>query len=172
MNILEKIVGNRICIRPFGQNDFTAFHSFMTNKQSTQYLLFDEGQKTETGIQSLFDYTLASYSSDMNIASLAIANRENDCYIGSVGFAPDFTEGNIQVYWSVNKEYEGMGYATEAMGLLIAQLKKQFSGTVRAYCHPNNVASEKVAFKLGMTDMGTVYIEPIGQNSRMFQLII
>lgn len=169
MNLIDKIAGKRIIIRPFIQADFGAFQSFMKNSDSTKYLLFEEEQKTDKGILELFDYTLKSYSKDMAMASLAIADKATNDYIGSVGFAPDFFDGNVQVYWSVNQEYEGKGYATEAMRLLLPYIRSQFTGKIKAYCHPDNKSSEKVALKSSMIDGGIMYIEAIGQNSRVFE---
>lgn len=170
MRLPKTITAERIIIREFIKEDFNAFQEFMTNENSTKYLLFEDEQKTEQGSKDLFEYTLNSYSEDMVMASLAIADRTTNQYIGSVGFAPDFYEGNIQVYWSVNEEFQNNGYATEAMSALLIILKPQHPAKIRAYCHSNNHASARIALKLKMNDLGTQFIELISQNSRVFEI--
>jgi ribosomal-protein-alanine N-acetyltransferase len=57
-------------------------------------------------------------------------------------------------------EYWGQGYGTEAVKKL---LEYAFSilglGMVTAYSHPDNIASERLALKLGMINNGIVDIE-------------
>lgn len=169
MKITREIKTERLVIRKFEKGDFTAFHSFMTDPKATRYLLFSEEQKTENGIRELFDYTINSYSEDMDAVSFAIAIKNTNDYVGSVGFAPDFNGKDIQIYWSINREFQNNGYATEATKALLKNLKSQTDKKIRAYCHIENTSSEAVAKKAGMKDLGILFIKEIAQESRVFE---
>lgn len=169
MKITGEIETERLVIRKFEKGDFEAFHSFMTDPKATKYLLFSDEQKTENGIRELFDYTINSYSEDMDAVSFAIAIKNTNDYVGSVGYAPDFNGKDIQIYWSINREFQNNGYATEATKALLQNLKSQSEKKIRAYCHIENASSEAVAKKVGMKDLGILFIKEIAQESRVFE---
>lgn len=143
----------------------------MTNTEAVKYLLFTDEQKTTKGIEELFDYTIQSYSDEMEMFSLTIADKSSDEFIGSVGVAPDFQDDAncVQIYWSLLPEFWSKGYATEATNILIKYLLQQEKvNKIKAYSHPNNDRSLKVAKKVGMEDLGISFIEAIGLESRCF----
>ncbi|WP_298769925.1 GNAT family N-acetyltransferase [uncultured Shewanella sp.] len=53
-------------------------------------------------------------------------------------------------YW-IGKEYQGQGFATQALSHLMAALKKQQVNHFLAQVYPDNLASQKVLMKLGFT---------------------
>ncbi|WP_440945432.1 GNAT family N-acetyltransferase [Methanosarcina sp. T3] len=169
MKITREIKTERLVIRKFERGDFEAFHNFMTDPEATKYLLFSDEQKTENEIRELFDYTINSYSEDMDAVSFAIAIKNTNDYIGSVGYAPDFNGKDIQIYWSINREFQNNGYATEATKALLQNLKSQSEKKIRAYCHIENASSEAVAKKVGMKNLGILFIKEIAQESRVFE---
>jgi ribosomal-protein-alanine N-acetyltransferase len=157
LKIPARIETNRLAIRPFETHDYSAFRSFMLHPDATRYLLFSEDQKTEAGILNLFEQTIASYKSREPIFSLTIADRETDKFIGSTGMAPDFEEAGTQMYWSILPELWGKGFASEASRALIRYGFESLAlESIRAYMHPNNLASIRVAEKAGMCLLGHV----------------
>ncbi|PPT05643.1 acetyltransferase (GNAT) family protein [Geitlerinema sp. FC II] len=141
----------KFIIRQFQPQDLTGFLAFMLDRESTEYLMFDEEQKTQDGATALFEAVCASYNSLDPICSYAIAEKQSNNYVGSCGFAP-YDRGILECYYSINKERTGEGIATEIVKVLAETLSKD--AEVRAYCHPENFAAHAVAKKCGFMPMG------------------
>jgi RimJ/RimL family protein N-acetyltransferase len=58
-----------------------------------------------------------------------------------------------EVAWVIGVAWQGRGYATEAADALVAWLRASGVGRIRAHVHPDHVASEAVAVRLGMHAM-------------------
>lgn len=138
-------------IRRFEERDRAGLLAFMLDPACTRYLMFPDEAKTREGASGLMDAVMASYDSDQPIHSYAIALPEDDQYVGSCGLAP-YPEGGCEVYYALNPQYRGCGYATEAMAAFLARLPADMM--VRAFCHPENRAAHAVARRLGMACMG------------------
>lgn len=52
--------------------------------------------------------------------------------------------------WVVGTAWQGRGYASEAVTMLVAELGFQNVATFKAQIHPKNIASQRIAQKLGM----------------------
>lgn len=137
----------------------------MLNEASTRYLAFESQQKTEEGATELFNYVVDSYEGPQTIHSYAIAERSNDQYLGSCGFAP-CGDTVVECYYCINAEFQGLGFATEATGALVEALSHHVE--VRAYCHPDNLAAHGVARKIGMDSRGKSQHEHSGLVGELF----
>jgi RimJ/RimL family protein N-acetyltransferase len=83
--------------------------------------------------------------------------------VGSVGFGggPD-TEGAVMVGYATYPNVERRGYATEAAGALVEwALQHHDVARVCASMPPDNTAAIRVAQKLGMRLLGTVWEEDL-----------
>jgi RimJ/RimL family protein N-acetyltransferase len=145
------IVTRRLRIRRFEERDREAFLAFMLDPDCTRYLVFPDEMKTREGASGLLDAVMASYDSGERVHSYVIARAKDDLYVGSCGLAP-YPEGGCEVYYALNPEHQGRGYAAEAMAAFLAELPADL--TVRAFCHPENHAAHAVARRLGMVCMG------------------
>jgi RimJ/RimL family protein N-acetyltransferase len=152
--IVLPILTERLIIRPFLPEDLSAYLEFMLDANLTQYLAFEPEQKTQQGATELFNFVRSSYKTDSVIHAYAIAMEDSNQYIGSCGFSPD--ENTIfECYYTINSQYQRQGYGFEVMKALLIAL--QSSGEVieiRAYSHAENLASIKLAKKLGMEYQG------------------
>lgn len=145
------INGERVKIRYFEVKDYPSFLSFMLNEKSTKYLMFAEEQKTEEGAKGLFDFVVASYNTNDHIHSYAIVDEKSDIYIGSCGLSP-YGDGIVECYFSINEDFLGNNFATDALKLMIQSLSD--SCEVRAYCSPENSAAHAVLLKSGFANKG------------------
>ncbi len=161
----EPLFTERFIIRRFESADWSRFLAFMLDEESTRYLMFAIEQKTEQGAKALFDYVCASYESEEPIHSYAIADKRSNRYVGSCGYAP-YEEGVFECYYSVNKEEEGRGVATEAIKALAATLAQK--AEVRAYCHPDNRAAHAVAIKSGFVSLGLQQHQHFDTEGQLF----
>jgi RimJ/RimL family protein N-acetyltransferase len=122
----------------------------MLDAESTQYLAFEAAQKTIEGATELFDFVLSSYNTDSVVHAYAIALKDSNQYIGSIGFSA-YEDSIFECYYTINADYRRQGYGWEAMQALLAALKASHKITeIRAYSHPKNKPSLKLAEKLGM----------------------
>ncbi|MEL7039417.1 MAG: GNAT family N-acetyltransferase [Cyanobacteria bacterium J06592_8] len=156
MRFYLPIYTEHLVIRRFIPEDLAAYLAFMLDPQSTQYLAFEDSQKTREGATELFNFVCSSYDSENVIHAYAIALNPSDQYIGSCGFSPH-DENCIEIYYSINADYRQQGYAYEATKALIDTLKSNpLIAEIRAYSSPQNTASLHLAQKLGMTSQGLV----------------
>ncbi len=170
MNLPPTLETERLRVRRFHPGDFDRFRSFMKDKESTQWLLFEDQQTAEEGIRLLFDWTIESYETEDPVISLAVALRDSDLWIGSVGIARDFSGEGWQMYWSTLRSECGKGYATEAAtALLYWALALPGIDAMLAYSHPENVASRRVAEKIGMAETADSPTEVLGMPSLKFE---
>jgi RimJ/RimL family protein N-acetyltransferase len=165
LKIQIPIETGRFVIRRFKKKDLKAFLKFMLDGESTQYLAFEDEQKTEKGAKALFSYINGAYDSEQPIHSYVIAEKYSDCYLGSCGFAP-YSEGIYECYYSVNKSEQGNGVATEVTKAITEQLAKTHE--IRAYCHPKNYAAHAVAKKAGFKPQGIKLHKIFRKKSELF----
>jgi len=163
MNLPEKIVTERLIIRPFCQQDLEGYLDFMTNEEATRYLNFTAEQKTADGAKALFDFVVASYTSENPIFAYVIALQDNT-FIGSCGISELDGPEIVECYYSLQPDHWRQGYATEATQALIRHCFEADSiKEVRAYMSPDNPASARVAEKVGMTYLG-IQKHPLFEN--------
>ena len=67
----------------------------------------------------------------------------------------DGPTGLIEVGWHLHPQHQGQGFATEAAGALLAAAATAGIGEVLALTDLDNVRSQAVAARLGMSDEGT-----------------
>ena len=81
-----------------------------------------------------------------------VEEREGGTIVGDVGFAVADGEPNvIKVGYTISPEFQGRGYATEAMAALVTYAFDRLGAdVVRAYASADNVPSIRVAEKIGM----------------------
>ncbi len=83
---------------------------------------------------------------------LSVEERGSGLLVGDVGLnLAEGEPGVIKVGYTIAPEYQGRGYATEAVRALVAYVLGALGAdVVRAYADAENVASTRVAEKVGM----------------------
>jgi ribosomal-protein-alanine N-acetyltransferase len=153
MQIPDTIKTERVFIRPFQDEDLSAYLEFMTDEEATRYLLLEPSQKTEACARALFEFVKLSYTTEEPIWALAVATEAGG-FIGSCGISP-IDETVFECYFSLLPKYWGQGYATEATRALLDYLFRNIPlAEVRAYVSPLNLKSAGVAERVGMKCLG------------------
>ena len=82
----------------------------------------------------------------------SVEERDGGSLIGDVGISPaDGEAGVIKVGYTMSPAFQGRGYATEAVGALVAYAFDALGAeVVRAYADADNTPSIRVAEKVGM----------------------
>jgi ribosomal-protein-alanine N-acetyltransferase len=158
MIVPPSIETDRLIIRRHVPEDFEPMCSFFSDEEATRLLDMTPEQKTEEAVRALLDDVIASYDSEEPIFAMAIVEKEEGKFVGSCGMAPDDLEpGEIQIFYVMLPEYQGRGFASEAAaGLVEYAFSKLGVDRLFASMAAENVASVKVAEKLGMTFEGLV----------------
>jgi RimJ/RimL family protein N-acetyltransferase len=83
---------------------------------------------------------------------LSVEERESGRLVGDIGLnLADGEPGVIKVGYTMSPAFQGRGYATEAVGALIGYAFERLGAEiVRAYASAENIASIRVAEKVGM----------------------
>ena len=83
---------------------------------------------------------------------LSVVERDSGRLVGDVGLSPaDGEPGVIKVGYTIAPAFQGSGYATEAVGALVSYAFDTLGAeVVRAYASADNIASVRVAEKVGM----------------------
>ena len=78
--------------------------------------------------------------------------KEQKALIGYVQATITGVQANIA--WMIGTNWQGRGYAKEAVALLTARLKQHAVKQLTAYIHPDHKASQRVATSIGLLRTG------------------
>lgn len=94
-----------------------------------------------------------AFETQFGYSPWAVVAKESGRLIGRCGLIPQEIGGNpeVELTYLFGAEYWGMGYATEAAGAVKAHALAEFGlARVVSLIHVNNIASRRVAEKIGM----------------------
>lgn len=125
-----------LVIRKFIVEDLDYFKELIRDKMNSEMAIYDDQFPTDdNSLKSIFDYFMTTDE------FMGVALKENNTIIGFVSLNRiDDISRNLG--YCINSKYQGLGYATEAVGALInyakyeLKLKKLVSGTAK-----NNIPS-------------------------------
>ena len=155
MKLPAKLETARLVIRPYTREDWDSFLEFMMCKKVTDYLDFNEAQKTPKGAKELLTMTLNSYETSEPLFALVITSKISNLFMGSCGFSPLDSNRSCECFYSLFPQYWDQGFATEAMKSLFNYGFIQMNlSQIMAHVNKENYRSIKVAKKLGMKQRG------------------
>ena len=138
----------RLYIRPWQKSDRPALERMVRDEEMMRYITRSRTWSDEE-VDELLERQarhLVKYGICFGAAVLA----ETGEVIGMVGIQPH-DDGQFELGWWIWKEYWGRGYATEAAAAFIEHARDVMGlGRLVAVIDPPNLASGKVAAKLGM----------------------
>ena len=171
MKLPAPLLSERLIVRPFQNDDQKEFVRFMTTAEATQFMTFTDEQKTESGAKQMFDWVIASYSSEDPVVALCIADRKTNEFVGSCGLSPLESEGEIECYYSLLPKFWKMGFAQEAMNELIRYAFNEMAApTIVAFVHPDNYPAQRLAEKIGLLRIGVILHPERGQDCIRYAL--
>ena len=137
----------RLTLKPYAQEDIPALAKLLQNKEITKTFMVPD---FETKAQvTVLARKLISFSSPADTRHLEYGIYLNDALIGFVNDC-GIEEDSIEIGYVIHPDYQGQGYATEAVKAVLHELKKMGFHRVTAGFFQGNEASRKVMQHCGM----------------------
>lgn len=148
----------RLNIRPFQQGDIDELVLILSDTDVTTYI---NGPYDREGIVTQLHQWISDYKKE-GFGFLAFVHKEEKKLIGYGGFLHQMIEGKsyIELGYCIAKPFWRQGYATEAtLALKQYGLVTLHFPEIISIIHEDNIASSKVARKIGMTLLKTTEID-------------
>ena len=154
MNVSYKIIleTNRLILRRQVLEDLDALWALYCDPEITKYIP-DAPRSYEEAREEL-EWHKNGHPRNPELGLWATIHKETGRFIGRCGLLPCTIEGQqeVEVAYTIAQEYWGQGLATEAAQAILHHGVEQLH-LPRLICliDPENIASQKVAEKIGMT---------------------
>jgi ribosomal-protein-alanine N-acetyltransferase len=174
MNFPRSMETERLVVRWFREDDLPAISRFFSDKDCHAYL--SPGVVYQVLVEDklpliLSQWMVSYYLEDDVNTMLGVALKGTDKLVGFLGLEKRKMDVHPRIVYCVMKEHWGKGYATEASKRLLGHI---LSGTgcrrVEALVDLKNVASIKVAEKLGMRFEGMVHDLEFPDDQRLYAI--
>ena len=151
MNII--IETPRLLIRPFTAGDASLIQALNSEPAVLQYIPEPVIDSEEKALEILTTIILPQYH--RKLGRWAVVVKDNNQFIGWCGLKWLEPSGEIDLGYRYLPAAWGKGYATEAAARLLTYGFEQLGlPKIIAHAHRENVASQKVLEKIGMTLVG------------------
>ena len=141
---LDKIETARLRLRAIETSDWPAIFAYMSDRRVTAFL--PDGSLDEAASRAF----ALKHSGDAGEA-VAVVEKASGQMIGHMPYHQWFAPETYEIGWAFAHAHQGKGYATEAGQALLAHaFETRKAHRVIATCQPENVASWRVAEKLGL----------------------
>ena len=114
---------------------------------------------------------ISSYGKPGQIFALAVIRKQDQKYVGSLGLYPVKDSSDTEIFYTLLPKYWGKGYAIEVSHRLLSYAFSELRlEKIVAFIFPHNKASEEVAVRLGMKNLGYVLKKLAGQKVKLYSL--
>ena len=147
----EPIVTERLLLRRSNPEDAETIAAYRSDPDVNRYQGWDriDADTIRAEIEDMADRAPGAPG---GWVQLTVFERGSERLVGDVGLSPAEGEpGVIKVGYTITPEFQGLGYATEAIEALVAYAFDRLGAdVVRAYASGENLPSHRVAEKVGM----------------------
>lgn len=143
----------RLKFRLLKESDFEAWLPLFENKDVARFLALDPEKSSKELCEFWFEKVFNRYSNDLGGMNVLIEKSTGN-FIGQCGLLVQEVDGEtrLEVGYSILPKYWGKGFASEAaIKCKDFAFVNNFSDTIISVIHPENVGSEKVAIRNGMS---------------------
>lgn len=162
MNRVPTLETDRLLLRPYRRDDFTAYAALFADSNVTRFIGGIPFSREQSWTRFLRQVGMWHY---FGFGFLALQEKETGRFIGEAGFhdlhrviVPSL-EGTMETGWALSPDAHGNGFATEAVSAVL-RWGDQYLPTLRKTCiiDMENQASLRVATKLRFREVRrTVY---------------
>jgi RimJ/RimL family protein N-acetyltransferase len=146
---------NRLLLRPFEARDAQAFSDYRSDPEVARYQGWNAPFSLEKAKPFVIEMKHITPGTLGDWYQVAVELKSYGYLIGDIGFKvlQDGRQGEIG--FTLAREYQGKGYALEAVERIFQYLFEQFDlHRVQANCDPRNLASVRLLERLGMRREG------------------
>jgi [ribosomal protein S5]-alanine N-acetyltransferase len=146
----------RLILRKVTLDDLDDMFEYGSDNEVTRYVTW-ETHRTTMDTKEFIDFVMSKYTKG-EIAPWGIELKENGKFIGTVDFVSWSSHHNTaEIGYVLSKSYWRKGYGTEAANEIIRfGFEKMDLVRIQARCFLENIGSECVMKKLGMTYEGVI----------------
>ncbi|TLG77389.1 GNAT family N-acetyltransferase [Culicoidibacter larvae] len=146
------IDGERIMLRPVKVSDAEAMFAYTSKPEVVKFitlLVSESVEQTRKGIADYFEVA--------PLGKYGLALKSSGAFMGTLDIRVDEENKSAEIGYALNPEFQGHGYMSEAVDLLLSLGFKEL-GLERmfAMCAAQNTPSERVMIRAGMTYEGTL----------------
>ena len=144
---------DRLCFRGLTKEDFQDWLPFFESKLILTYFGIDPNLPQNELCENWFKKVFHRYENNLGGMN-AIVLKETGELIGQCGLLIQTVKGQerLEVGYSLLPKFRGFGYATEAaIKCKDFAFQNGITSELMSMIHVDNIASEKVALKIGMT---------------------
>jgi RimJ/RimL family protein N-acetyltransferase len=168
-----EIVTNRLRLRLWGDDDFTDYAAICADPDVMRFI--GDGHPYDTQETREHFGRIRAHWSDHGFGLWAATLRADDRLVGFVGLAtPTFLPEvlpAVEIGWRLGREHWGQGLATEgAMAALAHGFSRADVREILSICHMENVASERVMRKIGMSHLRDTTEPRYGVPTRIYRV--
>lgn len=141
----------RLLLRHLDLNDLQVLSALYHDMEIRRY--FPDGVLSYVETQEELEWYLHGHPQYPELGLWATIHKETDKFIGRCGLLPWEFDGKleIEIAYLLDKEFWHQGFATEAAnGILLYAFEKLHLTRLICLMHPENIASQKVAERIGM----------------------
>lgn len=145
----------RLILRPTRMEDFEGWAAQVADAENVRFI----GGRQSRPVAWRTFLTMAGAWRVQGFGMFSVLEKATGAWVGRVGpWRPEGWPGN-EVGWAINRDRWGLGYATEAAVASMDWAFEQLGWLDVIHCiAPENVASQKVAEKLGSQNYGRVML--------------
>jgi RimJ/RimL family protein N-acetyltransferase len=145
----------RLEFRLLKKSDFETWLPLFDNKDVARFLALDETKSKRELCEFWFEKVFNRYDNDLGGMNVLIEKSTGN-FIGQCGLLVQEIDGEkgLEVGYSILPNYWGKGYASEAaIKCKEFAFYHNFSDRIISVIHPDNIGSQKVAIRNGMSLM-------------------
>lgn len=167
---------NRLILRKVELSDLDDIFEFSSDPEVAHHMTWEVNKSKEETLNNFVHVAIENYDNGQS-GDLVIVHKESNKVIGTCSYIDWSNEhSNAEIGYVLNRNYWGLGLATEAVHELIKfgfetiQLNR-----IQGRCDIDNLGSEKVMLKTGMCYEGTLrkneFIKGEFKDTKMFSIL-
>jgi len=145
---------NRLILRKMKLDDAKDLYDYASDPEVAKYVTWDYHKSIEDSISYLKSMIQRYENND--VSEWGVVYKENNKFIGTCGYLWwNPTHARAEIAYALSREYWNKGLMTEAVEKVIRfGFEKMILNRIEARCMPENIASQRVLGKVGMTFEG------------------
>ena len=141
---------NAVRIRPLSVDDATAMAEVLSAASLYEFIGGEPPSAAELARRYAVQVIGVSPDAKEQWINEVVVIEPHDRPIGYVQATIPIAGGPAEIAWVIGEAWQGHGYATRAVQLLVELLARQSVTELVAHIHPDNTASQKIAQRLGL----------------------